>query len=80
MINFRNELVDRRVILYLNDCDCGGSYYRENATYSVKDQLKKVNLKDAVVVCWLQLPCLRSLYPLSNKVVHSLYKFEMATL
>ncbi|KAL2581678.1 hypothetical protein AAZV13_15G197500 [Glycine max] len=48
-VNFRNELVDRRVILYLNDCDCGGSYCRENAAYSVKDQLRKVSLKDAAV-------------------------------
>ncbi|CAJ1978051.1 unnamed protein product [Sphenostylis stenocarpa] len=48
-VNFRNEPVDRRVILYLNDCDCGGSYCRENAAYKVKDQLKKVSLKDVAV-------------------------------
>ncbi|KAG2396532.1 DNA-directed RNA polymerase V subunit 1 DNA-directed RNA polymerase D subunit 1b [Vigna angularis] len=48
-VNFKNEPVDRRVILYLNDCDCGGSYCRENAAYKVKDQLRKVNLKDASV-------------------------------
>lgn len=47
--NFRNEPVDRRVILYLNDCDCGGNYCRENAAYKVKDQLRKVSLKDAAV-------------------------------
>lgn len=48
-VNFRNEPVDRRVILYLNDCDCGRSYCRENAAYLVKNQLRKVSLKDAAV-------------------------------
>ncbi|KAL2326371.1 hypothetical protein Fmac_025429 [Flemingia macrophylla] len=48
-VNFKNEPIDRRVILYLNDCDCGKSYCRENAAYSVKNQLRKVSLKDAAV-------------------------------
>ncbi|TKY68288.1 DNA-directed RNA polymerase V subunit 1 [Spatholobus suberectus] len=48
-VNFRNEPVDRRVILYLNDCDCGRNYCRENAAYLVKNQLRKVSLKDAAV-------------------------------
>ncbi|XP_052189577.1 DNA-directed RNA polymerase V subunit 1 isoform X2 [Diospyros lotus] len=45
-VNFKNDLSDRRVIIYLNDCDCGRKYCRENAAYLVKNQLKKVRLKD----------------------------------
>ncbi|XP_057453654.1 DNA-directed RNA polymerase V subunit 1-like isoform X2 [Lotus japonicus] len=48
-VNFRNEPIDRRVILYLNDCDCGRRYCRENAAYIVKNQLRKVSLKDTAV-------------------------------
>ncbi|GMH09851.1 hypothetical protein Nepgr_011692 [Nepenthes gracilis] len=48
-VNFRNDTIDRRVILYLNDCDCGGKYCRENASYLVKNLLKKVSLRDAAV-------------------------------
>ncbi|KAF7152076.1 hypothetical protein RHSIM_Rhsim01G0124000 [Rhododendron simsii] len=44
--NFKNSLSDRRVLLYLNDCECGRKYCRENAAYLVKNQLKKVSLKD----------------------------------
>ncbi|XP_019449371.1 PREDICTED: DNA-directed RNA polymerase V subunit 1-like isoform X1 [Lupinus angustifolius] len=47
--NFRNELIDRRVILYFNDCCCGRSYCREHAAYVVKNQLTKVTLKDMAV-------------------------------
>ncbi|EXB62675.1 DNA-directed RNA polymerase E subunit 1 [Morus notabilis] len=46
---FRNELIDRRVILYLNHCGCGRKYCREQATYLVQNQLKKVSLKDTAV-------------------------------
>ncbi|KAL7239152.1 hypothetical protein ACSBR2_005116 [Camellia fascicularis] len=48
-VNFKNVLSDRRVILYLNDCDCGRKYCRENTAYLVKNQLKKVSLKDIAV-------------------------------
>ncbi|KAM7512415.1 hypothetical protein LguiB_011290 [Lonicera macranthoides] len=48
-VNFRNEPSDRRVILYLSDCQCGRKYCRENAAYLVKNHLKKVSLKDAAV-------------------------------
>ncbi|KAL6989739.1 DNA-directed RNA polymerase, partial [Sarracenia purpurea var. burkii] len=48
-VNFKNDLSDRRVILYLNDCDCGRKYCRENAAFLVKNQLKKVSLKDIAV-------------------------------
>ncbi|PON53298.1 DNA-directed RNA pol I, largest subunit [Parasponia andersonii] len=48
-VNFRNEPIDRRVILYLNDCDCGRKYCRERAAYLVKNQLRKVSLKDTAV-------------------------------
>lgn len=48
-INFRNEPIDRRVVLYLNDCDCGKSYCREKAAYVLKNHLSKISLKDAAV-------------------------------
>ncbi|KAL8109586.1 hypothetical protein AgCh_025628 [Apium graveolens] len=46
---FRNEIVDRRLTLYLNHCDCGRKHCWENAAYGVKKQLKKISLKDAAV-------------------------------
>ncbi|KAL3537763.1 hypothetical protein ACH5RR_001129 [Cinchona calisaya] len=46
-VNFKNEVSDRRVILYLKECGCGRNYCRENAAYVVKNQLRKVSLKDA---------------------------------
>ncbi|KAK1370494.1 hypothetical protein POM88_036586 [Heracleum sosnowskyi] len=48
-VKFRNDDVDRRLILYLNHCDCGRKHCAENAAYSVKKQLKKISLKDAAV-------------------------------
>ncbi|KAL5570431.1 hypothetical protein UlMin_027006 [Ulmus minor] len=48
-VSFKNDLIDRRVILYLNGCDCGRKYCRENAAYLVKNQLKRVSLKDTAV-------------------------------
>ncbi|KAK1281331.1 DNA-directed RNA polymerase E subunit 1 [Acorus gramineus] len=45
----KNDLVDRRVILYLNDCYCGRKYCKENAAYSVLNCLKRVTLKDIAV-------------------------------
>lgn len=48
-VSFKNEPIDRRVILYLNNCDCGRKYCNENAAYVVKSHLKKVTLKDAAV-------------------------------
>ncbi|KAL8161234.1 hypothetical protein V2J09_012723 [Rumex salicifolius] len=48
-VNFRNDLLDRRVILYLNACECGRKFCRENASCVVKTLLKKVSLRDAAV-------------------------------
>ncbi|XP_057977242.1 DNA-directed RNA polymerase V subunit 1 [Malania oleifera] len=48
-VSFKNDLIDRRVILYLNGCDCGRLYCREKAAYLVKNQLKKVSLKDTAL-------------------------------
>ncbi|XP_059649269.1 DNA-directed RNA polymerase V subunit 1 [Cornus florida] len=48
-VNFKNDVFDRRVILYLNECGCGRKYCQENAAYLVKNQLKKVSLKDTAV-------------------------------
>ncbi|XVF82275.1 hypothetical protein PTKIN_Ptkin16aG0032900 [Pterospermum kingtungense] len=48
-VSFKNDLIDRRVILYLNDCDCGRKYCQENAAYLVKNQLRRVKLKDTAV-------------------------------
>ncbi|XP_022764764.1 DNA-directed RNA polymerase V subunit 1 isoform X2 [Durio zibethinus] len=47
--SFKNDLIDRRVILYLKDCDCGRKYCQENAAYLVKNQLRKVKLKDTAI-------------------------------
>ncbi|KAF7115341.1 hypothetical protein RHSIM_RhsimUnG0058700 [Rhododendron simsii] len=44
--NFKNSLSDRRVLLYLNDCECGRKYCRENAAYLVKNQFKKVGMNE----------------------------------
>lgn len=44
--SFKNEPIDRRVILFLNDCGCGKRYCREHAAYVVKNQLSKVSLKE----------------------------------
>ncbi|WRX12496.1 RNA polymerase [Theobroma cacao] len=48
-VSFKNDLVDRSVILYLKDCDCGRKYCQENAAYLVKNHLRKVKLKDTAV-------------------------------
>ena len=56
-VNFKNDLIDRRVILYLNDCDCGRKYCRENAAYLVKNQLKKASLKDTAVEFMIEYVC-----------------------
>ncbi|XP_065868139.1 DNA-directed RNA polymerase V subunit 1 [Euphorbia lathyris] len=45
-VNFKNDDNDRRVILYLNACACGGKYCQENSSCVVKSHLKKVILKD----------------------------------
>ncbi|KAH0728366.1 hypothetical protein KY284_004231 [Solanum tuberosum] len=46
-VSFKNDVSDRRVILYLNDCGCRRGYCREKAAYVVKNHLSKVCLKDA---------------------------------
>ncbi|GMJ14333.1 DEFECTIVE IN MERISTEM SILENCING 5, nuclear RNA polymerase D1B [Hibiscus trionum] len=48
-VSFKNDLIDRRVILYLKDCDCGRKYCQENAAYLVKNHLRRVKLKDIAV-------------------------------
>ncbi|MCL7023806.1 hypothetical protein MKW94_016863, partial [Papaver nudicaule] len=44
-VNLKNDLNDRRAILYLNDCSCGKKHCKENAAYSVQNYLKRRNLK-----------------------------------
>ncbi|CAI9112935.1 OLC1v1013446C1 [Oldenlandia corymbosa var. corymbosa] len=48
-VNFKNDVSDRRAILYLKDCACGRKFCKENAAYVVKDHLKKVSLQDAAM-------------------------------
>lgn len=48
-ISFKNDLNDRRVILYLNDCNCARRHCQEKAACLVRNQLNKVTLKDAAV-------------------------------
>ncbi|WCJ39088.1 DNA-directed RNA polymerase V subunit 1, partial [Euphorbia peplus] len=45
-VNFKNDDNDRRIILYLNSCACGGKYCQEKSSCVVKNHLKKVILKD----------------------------------
>ncbi|XP_042062727.1 DNA-directed RNA polymerase V subunit 1-like [Salvia splendens] len=48
-VGFKNDIADRRVILYLNNCDCGRKHCQENAALIVKNHLKKVSLKDTAM-------------------------------
>ncbi|KAL8228775.1 hypothetical protein R6Q57_013675 [Mikania cordata] len=48
-VNFKNVHNDRRIVLYLNDCDCGEKHCRERAAFKVKNLLRKVSLKDVAV-------------------------------
>ncbi|KAF5729322.1 DNA-directed RNA polymerase E subunit 1 putative isoform 1 [Tripterygium wilfordii] len=48
-VGFKNDVIDRRIILYLNECRCGKKYCRERAVYLVKNHLNKVSLKDIAV-------------------------------
>ncbi|KAL0397635.1 UNVERIFIED_CONTAM: DNA-directed RNA polymerase V subunit [Sesamum calycinum] len=48
-VSFKNDISDRRVILYLNSCDCGRKHCQETAALIVKNQLKKVSLKDTAI-------------------------------
>ncbi|WOL06512.1 DNA-directed RNA polymerase V subunit 1 isoform X1 [Canna indica] len=45
-ISFQNDISDRRVTLYLNDCYCPRNFCKENAAYTVLNCLKKVSLRD----------------------------------
>lgn len=45
-VNFKNDVNDRKVILYLNDCCCGKKYCKENAACLVQSHLQKARLKD----------------------------------
>ncbi|KAI9112831.1 hypothetical protein K1719_016148 [Acacia pycnantha] len=59
-VGFKNEAIDRRVILYLNDCGCGKLYCRENAAYVVKNQLRKVSLKEVADEVMIEYQCQRT--------------------
>ncbi|KAH6784801.1 hypothetical protein C2S52_009760 [Perilla frutescens var. hirtella] len=48
-VGFKNDIADRRVILYLKNCDCGRKHCQESAALIVKNHLKKVILKDAAI-------------------------------
>ncbi|XP_068662157.1 DNA-directed RNA polymerase V subunit 1 isoform X2 [Aristolochia californica] len=46
-INFNKEYVnDRRVVLFLNDCNCGKKYCKENSAYILLNLLERITLKD----------------------------------
>ncbi|EEF49563.1 DNA-directed RNA polymerase, putative [Ricinus communis] len=51
-VNFKNDITDRRVILYFNYCGCGKFYCQERLAYSVKNHLEKVILKD-IALCFM---------------------------
>ncbi|XP_071724863.1 DNA-directed RNA polymerase V subunit 1-like [Rutidosis leptorrhynchoides] len=48
-VNFKNDLTDRRDIIYLNYCTFGRKYCRENGAMLIKNHLKKASLRDATV-------------------------------
>ncbi|KAL3651443.1 hypothetical protein CASFOL_004445 [Castilleja foliolosa] len=48
-VTFKNAISDRRVSLYLNNCDCGRKHCYENAALVVNNHLKKVTLKDTAI-------------------------------
>ncbi|KAJ8774275.1 hypothetical protein K2173_009706 [Erythroxylum novogranatense] len=50
--SFKNDFNDRRVILYLRNCECGKKYCQEKAAYLVKNHLEKITLKD-VISCFM---------------------------
>lgn len=45
-VAFKNDPIDRRVILHLNECHCGREFCQEKAAIKVQNQLRKVKLKD----------------------------------
>ncbi|KAJ0983740.1 hypothetical protein J5N97_002096 [Dioscorea zingiberensis] len=47
--NFKNGAIDRRIILYLNNCRCGKKFCKENAAFAVQSSLKRVALKDCAI-------------------------------
>ncbi|EPS67715.1 hypothetical protein M569_07058, partial [Genlisea aurea] len=47
--SFKNDISDRRVILYLTDCECGRKHCQETGALVVQNHLKKVTLKDTAV-------------------------------
>lgn len=71
-VNFKNEVSDRRIILYLKDCGCGRTYCREKAACIIKNQLRKVSLKDAAVELLIEYasPCISfcTLFFCSNRI------------
>lgn len=46
---YKNDVIDRRVILYLNECCCGKKFCKENAALAVRNCLKTVTLKYCAV-------------------------------
>lgn len=48
-VGFKNDIADRRVLLYLNVCDCGRKHCQESAALVVKNHLKRVSLKEAAI-------------------------------
>nr|CAD1827415.1 unnamed protein product [Ananas comosus var. bracteatus] len=47
-VSYKNDVNDRRVILYLNDCFCGKKFCKERAALAVQSCLKRVTLEDCV--------------------------------
>ncbi|KAL3622625.1 hypothetical protein CASFOL_034036 [Castilleja foliolosa] len=48
-VTFKSDISDRRVRLYLNNCDCGRKHCQESAALVVQNHLKKVTLKDTAI-------------------------------
>jgi len=47
--SYKNDVIDRRVILYLTDCCCGKKFCRENSALAVRNCLRSVTLKHCAI-------------------------------
>ncbi|KAL5207904.1 hypothetical protein ABZP36_032339 [Zizania latifolia] len=51
-IGYRNDMKDRKVILFLNDCSCAKKFCKEKAAIAVQGCLRRVTLEDcATDIC-----------------------------
>jgi DNA-directed RNA polymerase V subunit 1 len=50
--SYKNDVKDRKVVLFLNDCSCAKKFCKERAALAVQSCLKRVTLGDcATDIC-----------------------------